>query len=140
MSNYITDPEDLKKFLTERGWNFLGDQDDDGEVDSDEQALLVTSAIEYASNLVDSYICEQINPTTARASGNSWLYDRCMDIAVWRLSCTGGREAPQSAVDALNLTKQLLEAVRDGAIIPGYVYPSPVNARWRIRSPIISNP
>lgn len=140
MSNYIADPADLKKFLTERGWNFLGDQDDDGSVDSDEQSLLVLSAVEYASNLIDSYICSQINVATARASGNAWLYDRCMDIAVWRLACTGVREAPQSAVDALNLTKQLLEGVQDGALIPGYVYPSPVNAQYRTRRPIVSNP
>ncbi len=140
MAYYLSSTSLLKRWMTENGFQQLLDQDGDGTVEDEELSLLATSALSYASNIIDSYICGQIEPATARGSGNEWLSDRCLDLAVYRVAGQGGKAVPQSVLDAMLLSKELLEGVRDGALIPGYTYPSPINSIYHTRRPIVSNP
>lgn len=140
MAYYISSASNLRQWITTAGYTFVGDEDRDGTVESGEETLLIDTALSYASDLIDGYICSQINPTVARASGNSWLTHRCVDIAVWRMAGQGGRDIPVSIQLAYENTIKLLEGVRDGNQIPGYNYSSPSNTAIRSRAPVIVNP
>lgn len=130
---------ELDGWLSQVGYDDLLDADMDGTVDSGEQATYGSAALNYASSLIDGAICEQINVMTARASGNIWLKDRCIDIAVWRLFGIGGRDIPAVVQMSYEHSLQLLEGVKNGDRIPGYDYPTPIDADQVQRRPRVVN-
>lgn len=142
MSTYYCLLSEVDGWLSQHGYDFALDQDNDGTVETDEQSTYGTAAIVYASNLIDGYIQKQVDPEEARAqavASHTWLKDRCIDIAVYRMAGIGGRDIPESIQTAFENTIALLEAVRDGEQIPGYVYPGVVNATRLTKRPIVSN-
>ena len=130
---------ELDGWLSQIGYDDLLDADMDGTVKSDEQTTYGSAALNYACSLIDGAICNQLDIMVARSSGNIWLKDRCIDIAVWRLFGYGGRDIPASVQMAYDHSLQLLEGVKDGDRIPGYVYPTPIDARMVQRSPRVVN-
>lgn len=142
MSTYYCLLSEIDSWLSQNGYDFLLDEDQDGTVESDEQSTYGTTALIYASNLIDGYIQGQADPAAARAqaaAGFTWLKDRCIDIVVWRIAGIGGRDIPASIQAAYENTIALLEGVRDGDPIPGHVYPGVVNAVRLVKRPIVSN-
>ncbi len=119
---------ELMGWLSINGYNDLLDVDLDGIVENNEQSTYGSQALNYACSLIDFAICGQVKPEMARTTGNIWLKDRCIDLAVWRLMGYGGRDIPVSVQQAYEHTLQMLAQVKDGDKIPGYTYPTPINS------------
>lgn len=134
---------EIDSWISQNGYDRLLDEDADGTVESDEQTTYGSTALDYASALIDGYIQGQVDPAEARtataASSASWLKDRCIDIAVWRIAGMGGRDIPESIQIAFDNTIKLLEGIKEGDQIPGYVYPGLVNAVRLNKRPIVTN-
>lgn len=126
---------DVQNRLTAAGLVYLADENNSGGVSSEELEANITTSVVYAGQIVDGYICDQIVPSTARAAGNVWLCDRALDIAAYRSAGVGGREIPEAFTTAYEQTIKLLEGVKDGNRVPGYVYPVPQNADRVQRKP-----
>lgn len=131
MAEYCT-AADLQKRLTAAGYGNVADRDQDGDVSADEVSNSVTSSIVWAGSLIDAHISERYDVASARASGNPFLRDRCLDLAACRLATQGGRDAPSSFQHDQDLTLALLERIRDaGDAVPGLVGRS---AGWKANS------
>ncbi len=131
---------DLTNRLTDAGIKFVADRDRNGTVSTEESAAYLTSAIQYAGNIVDGYLSDQLTPAMARGQGNAWLRDRAVDLAAWRAAGHGGRPVPKSLIEAKELALSELQGVKDGdGRIPGFDYPAPVNARWGSKTPKMAN-
>lgn len=130
---------DLTGWLSQVGYDDLLDADVDGTVDADEQTTYGSASLNYASSLIDGAICNQLNVMTARESGNIWLKHRCIDIAVWRLFGIGGRDIPAVVQMAYEHALELLEGIKNGDRIPGYDYPTPIDADQVNRRPRVVN-
>lgn len=126
MAEYIT-ATDLQNRLTQVGYEFVADRDVSGTgVGVAEEAAYVDPAIQYAGALVDQFISGRTEPTRARAAGNQWLKDRCLDIAAKRVMETGGRNVPESVVEAAQFSLELLTQHQSGIVqIPNYQYEYP---------------
>lgn len=138
MSEYITSDQ-LENRLTEAGLEFIADSDNDGDVEAGETTASVTTAIAYAGQIVDGYICGAIEPEVARGAGNAWLQDRCLDIAAYRAAGHGGRDIQESFEIAHDQSIELLKGIQEGGLIPGFPYPAPVNAPYTRRLPQMAN-
>lgn len=131
---------DVRKRLTEVGFLFTTDANRDQWGSPAEIAAVIDTSIVYAGNVIDGNLCEQINPTTARGQANAWLKDRCIDLACQRVVSTGGQEMPKTLQEAYDFSIDELERVRLGARIPNYIYPTPANAPFIKRLPMVVNP
>lgn len=138
MAEYLLEA-DLTNRLTDAGVKFVADRNRDSTIDAGETAAFVTTAIQYAGNIIDGYLCEQITPALARGAGNGWLRDRAVDIAAWRAASHGGRQVPKSLVDAYMAAIAELERIHSGGRIPSFNYPGPVNARFTTKTPKVAN-
>ena len=119
MSEYCT-PSDLQNRLTSVGYDNVVDRDQDGDITSEEVASSVTSSISWAGGLIDACLCERFNTASARTSGNSFLRDRCIDLAACRLATQGGRDAPAAFLQDQQRALAMLERIRDaGDPVPG---------------------
>lgn len=136
--NYLT-LTDLQNRLTEAGVRFVADRNRDGSVDATESTAYLTSAIEYAGNLIDGYICRQVPPATARSAQNGWLRDRAIDLASHRAAGQGGRSVPATLTTAQQASLEELQRVQDGAPIPGFPSIAPANAAAISRTPKAAN-
>jgi len=134
---------ELDSWISQSGYDFLLDEDADGTVESDEQSTYGSTSLDYASNLIDGYICEQVDINAARAqvaaATSHWLKDRCIDIAVWRIAGIGGRDIPDAIQQAYDNTIVMLEGVKGGNQIPGYNYGGLVNAPYLQKRPVVAN-
>ena len=111
---------DVSNRVTEAGYEHVADDDEDGAVGTGELAASVTPAIRWAGGIIDSYIQRRVSLASARASGNTWLCDRAIDLAAYRFVTTGGREGVESFTADRDETLELLKRVRDdGDGIPG---------------------
>lgn len=111
---------DVSNRITAGGYLDQADADGDSALDASEVAASMTTVIEYAGGFIDSHIQKRISTTSARASGNTWLRDRAIDIASYRFVTNGGREGVDAFQTDFETTKELLERVRDdGDDIPG---------------------
>lgn len=125
--------------------SFLGllnciDVPGDGVLSADDRAEMLAPAVAYASNLVDTYLAQQIPIATARGSGNQWLKDRATDIAVARVIGSRGREIPENVKADQDRSISLLQEIRTGQYqIPGFPYPAPANSRYMNRAPKVAN-
>lgn len=119
MTEYCT-ATDVQNRLTIVGYLNVADRDDSGTVEAGELTANITSGIEYASGVVDSYIQGRVNLESARNSGNKWLRDRAIDIAAYRVVSNGGRDEIEAFENDYKQTLEWLERVRDdGDGIPG---------------------
>lgn len=137
MAEYLT-ATDLTNRLTDAGIKWVADRNRNGTVSSEETAAYVTTSIAYAGNVVDGYLVHQVDVSVARGQGNAWLRDRAVDIAAWRAAGHGGREVPESLVEAKDLALSELQRVKDGDRIPGFDYPTPISGP-QIRAPRVVN-
>lgn len=137
MAEYISE-SDVEDRLTSFGVTFVADDDNDGEAESGEITQCIGTSIVYAGGIVDFHICDQITPAAARAAGNQWLKDRCVDIAANRAAGWGGRDVPQTLKDDLAATLEMLQQVKEGATIPGLEYPSTKTGIVRKRPGVIN--
>lgn len=138
MPEYLT-IADLTTRLTDAGIKYVADRNRDGVVDSTESAGYLGSAVEYAGNIVDGYLAEQLTPSIARSQANAWLRDRAVDIAAWRAAGHGGRPVPKTLTDACDKALAELQGIREGKRIPGFTYPGPANARTLTKTPKVAN-
>lgn len=138
MPDYCTQT-DLTNRLTDAGIKWIADRNRDGNADGTERSAYLDSAIEYAGNLVDGYICRQVQPAAARGQANAWLRDRAVDIAAWRAAGHGGRDVPDSLAESKDLALAELQKIKDGDRIPGYAYPVPVNSVAINHTPKVAN-
>lgn len=138
MANYCSQ-SDLTGRLTDAGVKWVADRNRDGTADSGEKAAYLDSAIEYAGNIVDGYLCHQVPVGTARGQGNAWLRDRTVDIAAWRAAGHGGRNVPDSLIEAKELALDQLQKIKDGDRIPGFAYPAPINSVAVNHTPKVAN-
>jgi hypothetical protein len=125
MAEYIT-PTEIQNRLTVAGVQWVADRDLSGTgVSSEEETAYVLPAIQYAGAVVDAHIQARIDPVAARAAGNQWLKDRCLDLATEMALETGGRDVPESVV---RRAAQSLEWLRQHAAgtmsVPGFDYPT----------------
>ena len=137
------DSDDMQSRLSAVGLTWVADRDASGTgITSDEEAAYVTPAIEYAGNLIDQYISSRTEPTTARASGNTWLRDRCVDIAVYIALTIGGTTPPETAKEQYEFSLGLLRQHHEGHLdIPNYVYAYPARGPGHsTRGPRVWNP
>lgn len=124
------------------GWIAVSDLDYDDTVDSDELGNAEES-VNAANNIVDEALVNYFeNLDVARQAGNEWLKDRCIDIALFRLSTMGGREAPQSISAAYDDAIVALGNVgRGDSKVPRLDYPTPSNYNGSSRRvPRVINP
>jgi hypothetical protein len=143
MAEYIS-ASDLQSRLTPQGIVWVADRDGSGTgVSSEEETLYVLPAIQYAGAVVDQHIQSRTNIDTARASGNQWLQDRCLDLAEAVALQTGGREIPAATLRREEMSLDWLRQHAAGQIdIPGYTYDTPAGSggiRDR-RGPRVYNP
>ncbi|MCY2966295.1 MAG: DUF1320 family protein [Planctomycetota bacterium] len=140
MTAYYCTEDAVTARLSEVGMVNLLDSNGDGVVDAAEKSLYLTTAIAYASGVIDGYIVNQVVPESARGSGNAWLSDRCVDLAVYRICGNKGRGVPQSVLDSKSETIDMLKtASQSSRGIPGYPYPSPSNTAYSHRGPKVAN-
>lgn len=131
MSEYITST-DVQNRLTVNGYRFAADRDEDGTVSAAEEAAYVTTAIQYAGELIDGALSKFMDPDVARAAGNRWLKDRCIDIAAVMALENGGREVPDVMQRRHDFSLEQLEQVRDGFIkVPRLTYSRPYDSEAR---------
>jgi phage gp36-like protein len=124
---------DVEARLTVYGVTLAADVDEyDGTRGSDELQMIEV-AIEYANSLIDEHIVDLLHPisnrsnaTFTRPSGVSWLRDRCVDIACYRLATLGGRTASDVlAGDYASALERLKKAREQTIRIPNLIYTSP---------------
>ena len=124
---------DVEARLTVYGVTLAADVDEyDGNRDSSELQMIEV-AIEYANSLIDEHIVDLLHPISNRAnttftrpSGVSWLRDRCVDIACYRLATLGGRTASDVlAGDYASALERLKKAREQTIRIPNLIYTSP---------------
>lgn len=133
MAEYCT-AQDVQNRLTESGLIYAADRDGDGAVSPGEMTAHVTSAIQYAGNLIDAAIASYLLPANARGQGNSWLRDRCVDIACARVTSNGGDEVPERIGTDAEKSMDMLDEVRSGDLhVPGLTIPPPYNSDRRTR-------
>lgn len=133
MAEYCSS-QDVQNRLTEAGVIYAADRDGDGAVSPGELAAHVTSAIQYAGNLVDAALAAYLLPGNARGQGNAWLRDRCIDLACARVCSNGGDEVPKRIAAAARSAQKWLDEVRDGDTrVPGLSIPPPYNSDRRTR-------
>lgn len=116
--------DDVRKRLTNAGVAYVADRDQDGLVDTTEQAEHVTTSIQFAGRQIDYAICDQTETSTARASGNGFLKDLAIDLAAERCCGIGGGEIPAAMQAAADYARVVLGEVKRGRRIPDYTYPS----------------
>ena len=131
--------DDLHNRLTQVGLNYVADRDGDGEMSDVEEGDFITPAIQYAGNIIDGYLAGQVEVGAARGSGNAWLRDRAIDIAVYQAAICGGGQATKSIEDLKDFSLSQLQRVTEGMRIPGYAYPSPVNSAYVNHAPKVAN-
>lgn len=127
MAEYCT-VTDLTNRLTDAGIKWVADRDRNGTVSDAETTAYLTSCIQRGGNMVDGYICRQVNPTSARGTSNTWLRDRCVDIATYYACGIGGRSVKDSIAKVKDEAIAELQRIEDGGKIPNYPYPAPINA------------
>lgn len=133
--------QNIKDRLTEAGYKYVGARNGNGTVTTAEQLSYIQSGISYAGNLIDEAVHAFIIPASARGSGNQWLQDRAVDIAIWYATSIGGRKPPETFVDAYKDALERLEKVKGGDRVPGLIYPPPPFSRGRsARFPRVVNP
>ena len=130
MPEYLS-TTDVQNRLTAAGVQFVADRDGDGVVSPAEVEAYLVSAIEYAGNLVDAALTQFVEPALARAAGNGWLRDRALDIAACRAAGQGGDSVPARMQADFDFALQELERIRNGARVPGLVYPTPPRGNGR---------
>lgn len=146
MAEYIT-ATDVQNRLTVHGYEYAADRDQSGSgVTADEVAAYITPAIQWAGQLVDGAIVAFTQASHARAAGNQWLKDRCLDLATCRALENGGRNVPKAMRRAAHLAMVLLYGgeVEDSGVqiagvietqnIPNYHEPRP-NTGKSVRGP-----
>lgn len=142
MAEYITST-DVQSRLTPIGLAWVADRDSSGTgVTAEEESLYVDPAIAYAGVIVDQHIAGRTSPTRARAAGNQWLKDRCLDLAVFYALETGGAQAPDSFKERADQSLKWLVQHQAGEIsIPDYVYEYPIQrgSRQSTRGPRVHN-
>ena len=115
---------DLQSRLTQHGFKFVADRDDDdGDVSSEEQTSYIESAADQADSEIEMAIALKYNATVAK--GNKWLRFIWVDLATVRAFENGGREAPSHFIEERDRARKQLECVRNGEVtIPG-LHPIP---------------
>lgn len=115
-------PTDLQNRLTAEGYDNVVDRNQDGDISGAEVANSVTSSIAWAGGLIDAYLCDRFDIASARSSGNTFLRDRCIDLAACRLATQGGRDAPTAFLQDQQRTLEILRRIRDaGDPVPGLI-------------------
>lgn len=128
MAEYCNE-DDVRKRLTTGGYAFFADLDQSGSVSSSEVADTITSAIQWAGNILDAEVQRMgCRPDVARGASNAWLRDRAIDIAAYRVSTTGGggelvvfRTAYDDAISLIRRTTEIPQL--------RFQYPWPTAAR-----------
>jgi len=139
VAEYLTST-DLSNRLTVVGFAYVADANSNGTISSEETAASVTPHIQYAGNIVDAYICKQVDPRVARGADNGYLRDRAIDIAAHRAILMATGSVPADVKAAFDFTMEELVSIRDGGQrIPLFPYPSPVNARAISHVPKVAN-
>lgn len=129
---------DIEMRLTEAGHKWAITKSGDVSI-SASQLATTTSAIVWATNRINAAICNQVEPEKAEASGNAYLKDIAVDLACYRVAGTGGRSVPKTLVDAYTAALDQLDRLQDGAQIPSFDYPAPMNAVRVSRGPRVRN-
>lgn len=127
MSEYCSS-DDLKTAATANGWRYLVDRDHDGQLSTQETAL-VTRAIRWAGRRIDKYIQTKVQTADARSRSNETLSEICIDLAMKVLWRAGGDPVPESVLDAFSEAMEDLESFKLGKFeIPGltrnFAYPA----------------
>lgn len=117
MSEYVSEAT-VKKRATKNGWRFITDRNRDGATDATEQGE-IDSAIEWAGTLLDELVAPFIQPSDARGQSNTWLRDRALDLAVYRLFTNGGDDAPAAIERGYADALAAMQRIRGGVAIPG---------------------
>lgn len=131
--------EQLESKATAAGWLHIADRDGDDTVSTAELDA-VKEEVEAANNVIDAALSQWMPLATARGSGNDWLRDRCLHIAMYFAATLGGREAPISVADNYDDALKYLEQVKDGSLrVPGLTYPQ-ADTRRTTRTPRAINP
>lgn len=123
MAEYISET-DVRNRLTQAGYEYVADRDNDDDVSAAEIASFITTAIQWAGQLIDGAIMGFVQPSYARGAGNQWLKDRCLDLAVCRSIENGGRAVPKAMRRASQLAMVLLyggEVEDSGVQISGVI-------------------
>ncbi len=138
---YYCSESDIVSRLSYLGLLNCLDVPGDGVLSADDKAEMLVPVIAYASNLVDTYVAQQMPIESARGAQNAWLRDRAIDIAAARVIGTRGRELPENVKGDRDQAITLLEQIRTGQLlIPGFPYPAPANTRYMNRAPKVANP
>lgn len=139
-SNEYLDRTDLENRLSEVGMLQMVDKDRNGVIDLEEETRYILPPIQYAGNVVDSYVARQLVPSLVRGSRNSWLKDRATDIAVRQVILNNNGKVPSGLQASYAQTIKWLQELRDGSmVIPGFTYPGPVNSRHINHTPKVGN-
>jgi hypothetical protein len=137
---YYCSENDVTSRLSYLGLLNCLDVPGDGVLSADDKAEMLTPAIAYASNIVDTYVAQQMPVATARGAQNEWLRDRAVDVAVARVVGTRGRELPDNVKADQERALSMLSDVRMGKIlIPAFPYPAPANTRHLNQAPKVAN-
>lgn len=141
MAEYCSET-DVKNRLTERGFKFAVDRDRDGSASAAEKDAYLTTAVRYASNLIDGSVSGFMEPSDARQSGNAWLKDRAVDIAAYRVATHGGSRPPGTLKQDYDDARELLKSVKNGSLrVPELKWPVPRGTCGRTAMmPVAINP
>lgn len=149
MSEYITST-DVRNRLTQAGYEYVADRDNDEDVTTDEVAAYITPAIQWAGGIVDQAVMGFVQPSSVRGAGVQWLKDRCLDLAACRAIENGGRAVPKAMRKASQFAMVLLfggeiedtgvqiTGVNESQNIPGYSESRPNTGR-STRGPRVRN-
>lgn len=135
MAEYIT-ANDVENRLTTAGYEWVADRDVSGTgVNATEESRFITPAIQYAGALVDEAVSPFTEPSDARAAGNQWLKDRCLDLAVRRAVTLAASQPNKAIQEDYDDARERLERVRRGEIrVPGYNFSKPSQGPGRTTS------
>ena len=122
-ANTYATTADVTSRVGDVGWLQLVDLDGDGTEDAAETTA-AENEIEAANNILDGHLQQDMDPDTARGSGNDWLRDRCVDVAVYRIATMGGRDASDGIHESKNDAMAMLAEVRRQKMkVPRLDYP-----------------
>lgn len=138
MTEYFEGSE-LVRELTVAGVLYLADRDNDGQLTSTEYDQFITPSVVYAGYELDFYVSEVCEPAHARGSGNRWLADRGLAIAVQHFCGIGGNSPPEEVVNRATRARELLDRIKAGERIPNLIYPESARSRRSTRIPRIRN-
>lgn len=137
MAEYVTQSE-VENTLTTPGILYAADWQRQGELTTEGEAI-VAAQIKRAGTIIDFHICDQVSPENARTANNSYLKELAIQLTIYFLTTVGGRDTSESIIRGYDEALKSLGKIKDGARIPAFPYPVPIETPRITRTPRVFN-